>query len=73
MKNLNDLQDDFYADVATLIVADIEDPIGSYALICTAIRYRLAGLSTEFIEESIDELTMADNIEFNGWENDNSN
>lgn len=64
MNNLNELQDDFYADVATLIKADLPDPVGAYALICTAIRYRLAGLSTKFIEESIDELTMADDIEF---------
>lgn len=72
MKNLNELQDDFYADVATLIVADIEDPIGAYALICTAIRYRLAGLSKQFIEDSIDELTMADSIEFEAdWESAN--
>lgn len=64
MNNIQDLEDDFFADVATIIKADLPDPIGGFALISTAIRYRLAGVSTKYIEDSIDELTMADDIEF---------
>lgn len=64
-KLTNDDQIEFYTGLAVIIKADLPDEIGNYALISHAIRYRIKGLSTQFIEDSIDELTMADNIEIN--------
>lgn len=64
-KLTTDDQIEFYTGLAVIIKADLPDKIGNYALITHAIRYRLKGLSTQFIEDSIDELTMADKIEIN--------
>lgn len=52
---IDELEADFYTGAAAIIKANLEDHLGNYALITHAIRYRLKGLSAQFIEDSIDD------------------
>lgn len=57
-----DEQTEFFLGAAAIIKADLPDDLGNFALITHAIRYRMKGVETAFIECAIDELIMADDI-----------
>lgn len=60
------LEEMAYRELATIFVAEIGESEGyelqEYAIITCAIRWALKGVSRSFLEETIDELSMADNI-----------
>lgn len=57
------LEDAFYMEAALIVLSDLEtDCLEKYALTCAEIRYRLRGVSAEFIQESIEELQQSDEI-----------
>lgn len=60
------LEEQAYYDLALLYSADLGESEGyellEYAVITACIRYHLKGVSADFLEQTVDELSMADHI-----------
>lgn len=60
------LQEAAYRELATLYSCDLGETEGyellEYAVITACIRYRLKGVAADFLEQTVDELSMADQI-----------
>ncbi len=60
------LESQAYYQIATIYAADIDsDFVRIYALITTALRFRLQGVNENFLARTIIELGEADNITIN--------
>lgn len=58
-----------YYELALLYASDIGEevdyPLLEYAVVTTAIRWAIKGVSASFLDQSVQELAMANNITFN--------
>lgn len=58
------LEDKAFHELAVIYAAEIDSyEVMQYAAITCAVRYMLKGVSQEFLETSIDDLSMATSIE----------